>query len=120
LHVFTALHVMVLGRAGGEEWRDLADAINIVRALCELGKLDEQRYMPHVTCALGAMVEASRALKASGTASMDAPALIALREVVTAYDDAIGRFAAQTLSAAKARVVLTIANAGRTKLAMQP
>jgi hypothetical protein len=119
LHVFTALHEMILGRAGGEEWRDLADAINIVKALCELGKLDEQRYMPHVTCALGRMVEASRALKASGTATLDAPALLALREVVTAYDDAIGRFAAQTVSAARARVVLTIANANK-KLLVRP
>jgi hypothetical protein len=39
----------------------------------------------------------------SGTATMDAPALIALREVLTAYDD--GGFAAQTISAARARVV---------------
>jgi hypothetical protein len=46
--------------------------------------------------------------------------LIALREVVTAYDDAIGGFAAQTISAARARVVLTIANAMNKKLLVQP
>jgi hypothetical protein len=111
---------MVLGRAGGEEWRDLVDAINVVRALCELGKLDEPRYGPHVTCALGAMVEASRALKMIGPATMDAQALIALREVVTAYDDAIERFAAQTISAATARVILTVANARDAKLLVEP
>jgi hypothetical protein len=35
-----AMVVMILGPAGGKEWRDLADAINIVKALCEFGKLD--------------------------------------------------------------------------------
>jgi hypothetical protein len=38
---------------------------------------------------------------------------------VKACDDAIGRFAARTISAARARVVLTIANANK-KLLMQP
>jgi hypothetical protein len=106
-----AMAVMIPGRVAGKDGGTWPAAINVVRALVELGKLDERRYRPHVTCALGAMVEASRALKMSGATSMDAPALLALREIVMAYDDAIWRFAVQIISVASARVVLTIANA---------
>jgi hypothetical protein len=119
LRVFTALHEMSLGRARSEEWRDLADVLNIVKALCALGKLDAHRYSPQLKCVMDGMIEASHC--ANGQIRMGAAELVALREMVTVYDDAIGRFAAQTISVATARVMLTIANARDAKhLVVEP
>jgi hypothetical protein len=113
LRVFTALHEMSLGRARSEEWRDLADVMNIVKALCALGKLDAHRYSSQLKCVMAGMIEASDC--ANGQIRMGAAELFALREMVTVYEGAIGRFAAQTISAATARVMLTIANARDAK-----
>jgi hypothetical protein len=109
LGAYTALHEMSLGRARKDEWRTLADTLNIVKALCDLGKLDAVRFMPVVERALAGMVEAIRC--DDGQFRIGPSGLAALREIVAAYDDAIGRFAARTISAAVARVMLTVANA---------
>ncbi|MBW8832169.1 MAG: hypothetical protein JF606_22700 [Burkholderiales bacterium] len=96
---------------------DLADALNIVSALCDLDKLNVPQVKPLIELAADAMVDAATC--ESGQIRMGEAEFLALREVVTIYDSAIGRFSAQTISAATAHVVLKVARARRAGLSIE-
>lgn len=111
LHAYTALEMMSRGEAGLEEWKDLSDAVNVTEALCDLGKLDAERHRPLIDRAVEGMAEAVEFYGELGRLRMSERCLEALREVVCAYDQAIGRFSEGTLVEARAHVVVKVAKA---------
>lgn len=108
LKCHTALAEMEAGRAGQDEWADLADAINCTEALCSMGKLPAE-MMDRVFTAIEGMVQAIESRKAGGAMRMDQNRMDALRKVVSAYDESIGKLAASTLAEAAGRVIIKIA-----------
>lgn len=111
LKVHTALDLMMRGRAGIEEWRDLCDGINVLEALCEIGKIDPELHKPAIDQAIEAMAEAMESFGDLGKLCMSDRALDALREVIAAYDLAIGRFSQKTLAEAYVHFAVKVAKA---------
>lgn len=104
LQVHTALYEMINGTARPEEWRDLADAVNIVEALCDMGKVanvDIVRYR---------LDEATVGLKESsryepGLMHMHRDQALCLRSIISTYDRALGSLSRGTIREAKDIVI---------------
>lgn len=102
LRVWSAYRCMLLGTAGRDEWADLSDAINMVEALSDMGKLDCRVVMPKVTAAIAGMVQA---IECPDGMRMPPEGLAALAEICSLYDISLLRFSANTLEAAKIRFI---------------
>lgn len=94
LRAYTALAMMSEGTARREEWLDLADSANIVEALIDMGKFDHASVRPVVDAAVAGLVVAMRCPQ--GMMRMG-PAIQAMREVVGLHDEAVSKFAQDTL-----------------------
>lgn len=105
LRAWTAAHEMLNGTAGRAEWDDLADCINIVEALHDMGKLPSE-IMHWVVGAIDGMTFAVK--HPEGQMRMHAAQMICLRHVVTHYDECIGKLARSTIFDAQRRVVAKI------------
>jgi hypothetical protein len=106
LAAHTALWVMNNGTARREEWADLSDAINVVEALCDMGKLDGDLVMHWITRAIDGMVSAARI--APGRMRMPAEHAVCLRHVVAHYDYAIERLSRGSILGAREAVIRKI------------
>ena len=112
LRCFTALAELIKGTATIEEWHDVCEAMNGVEVLCTMGKIDSAKFMPIVIKAQQGMVQASRNQQATGTMTLSSEShLFAIRECVTEYESAIGRFSQWTIAQASAEVVMRTARA---------
>lgn len=105
--VYGSVDLMARGKGDVEAWKDICDAINIIEAMVEMGKLPAVQHMPHVTSAIAGMVEARRQCE-PGTMTMGQEHLDALRHIASTYDEALERFAVRTLAEARTRVVMRI------------
>lgn len=94
LRAYTALAMMAEGTARREEWLDLADSANIVEAMVEMGKFDEQSVRPIVDAAVAGLVVAMRC--PAGMMRMG-QAIQAMSEVVRLHDEAVAKFSQETL-----------------------
>lgn len=99
LCVWTAFRCMKLGTAGREEWSHLADALNIVEAMCHIGKLDFDKFIGFCCRAQSGLHQAVKS--GDSQMKMEGEALDALAEVCTQYDLCLMKFSAGTLEAAK-------------------
>lgn len=106
LRCFTAVDCFERGCARKPEWYDVADAVNIVEALCDAGKLSGT-HMEFVARAIEGMAEAMD--HPEGSMRLDGPQLEALWRVVVAYDHALERFSGGTIAQAQTAVVMKIA-----------
>jgi hypothetical protein len=94
LRAYTALAMMSAGSARREEWLDLADSANIVEALIDMGKFDDASVRPSVDAAVAGLVVAMRC--PAGMMRMGS-AIKAMAEVVSLHDEAVSKFAQDTL-----------------------
>lgn len=106
LRVYTALAAMCNGTARREEWQDCADCVNMVEALATQGNYKAADVAPLVTAAIAGLMVAIKC--PDGMMRMGAAATLALRTLVTLYDDALGEFAPATMYAAWRLVVRQI------------
>jgi hypothetical protein len=106
LRAWTAAHEMLNGTAGRAEWDDLADCINIVEALHDMGKLPAET-MHWVVGAIDGMTFAVK--NPNGQMRMHATQMVCLRNVITIYDESVGKFSRGTILDAQKRVVAKIA-----------
>lgn len=106
LRVYTALAAMCNGTARREEWQDCADCVNMVEALTMQGNYKVADVAPLVTAAIAGLMVAIKC--PDGMMRMCAAATLALRTLVTLYDDALGEFAPATMYAAWRLVVRQI------------
>ena len=108
LRVYTALAAMCNGTARREEWQDCADSVNMVEALATMGKYNPVEVTPLVTAAIAGLLVAMKC--PDGMMRMGAAATLALRTLVTLYDEALGKFARATMYEAWMLVVRRIAD----------
>jgi di/tripeptidase len=111
LKIHTALDMMMRGEAGVEEWRDLCDGINVTEALCDLKKMDEELHRSAIDSSIAAMAEAMENFGELGKLRMSDRALDSLKQIVVAYDLAIGRFSQKTLAEAYTHFAVKVAKA---------
>ncbi len=95
LTAYTALAEMCNGTARREEWQDLASSVNVVEALACMGKLPEAEVSPAVQLAIEGLMVAIKC--PDGMMRMGPAATLAMRQIVTWHDDAIGKFSRLTL-----------------------
>lgn len=105
LALWTAVAEMINGTARNEEWSEIGDAVNMVEALCTMGKLPDST-MHWVTGAIRGLVDAAK--RENGLKRMPAADTVCMRHVATLYDDALCKFARITLVEAKTRVLRKI------------
>lgn len=105
LVAWTAAAEMINGTARAQEWDDIADCVNIVEALHEMNKLGVET-MHWVLGAIRGLQFAAE--QPDGRMRMHANELVCLKHVIELYDDAIGKFAEQTINQAKQRVIRKI------------
>ena len=98
LRVYTALAAMCNGTARREEWQDCADCVNMVEALAAMGKYNSTEVTPLVTAAIAGLMVAIKC--PDGMMRMGAAATLALRTLVTMYDEALGDFSQATMHTA--------------------
>ena len=108
LRVYTALAEMCNGTARREEWQDCADSVNMVEALATLGKCERAEVTPLVDTAIAGLMVAIKC--PDGLMRMGAAATLALRTLVTMYDEALGKFARATMYEAWMLVLNRIAD----------
>lgn len=105
--VWGSVDLMVRAKGDIEAWKDICDAINIIEAMVEMGKLQAAQHSPLVEAAQAGMVAARDCEPTQMT--MAPEHLLAVRRVAQAYDDALERFASRTLAEARTRVEIGIA-----------
>lgn len=99
----SALLQMTAGEPPGpHEWRDLADAINTVETLTQLGHLQADEVMPTVQAAIAGMVAASKRYRSGARMGFDGPGLQAVRECVAIYGDCLEGLTGREMAQARA------------------
>jgi len=106
--IHTALREMGAGRAGVQEFRDLCDAVNVIEVLCDMGKLPGTGLRATVRTAQMGMEQAAERIRADGRSGVNPEQFEALRAIVAAYDEAMGRFSGETMERASAEVTARI------------
>ena len=109
LRCHTALAAFLAGEGTDREWADMADAINHVNALLDMGKLPKEPWVKILADAMAGMVQGRHSFVATGVMEAGPEYHAALRECVNEYDRAIGRFSAWTIAQAGSWVVVKIA-----------
>jgi hypothetical protein len=88
---------------GGEEWRDMSDAINTVETLAlGMGKLVPAEVMPDVNEAIASMVKAARRFQTGQGMRLDSAGLAALRNVLDVYEQCLDGLTAREMAVAQA------------------
>lgn len=107
LRAYTAFYEMANGTARSEEWDDLADAINLVEALCDLERFKDTTSMLHfVDGATDGMKEAVQC--ENGQMRMRGHQTTALRVIVERYHESLTKFSRGTWHVARQRVLTKI------------
>lgn len=103
LAFLTALDCIATGdNPGEEEWRSLSDAINSVETLAlHFGKLNPHQVMPIINRAIAGMAKAAHRYRDGKGMRLDADGLLALREVIDIYAQALDGLTAREMSLAQ-------------------
>lgn len=115
LRIHTAVWEMVSScQARTEEWHDLADAINVVEALCDMGRIKDQDVVRYrLQRAQHGMVLARK--QPNGRMGMRGHEAECLYQVVSTYDHALGTLSRGTMKEAyelvKRKILLAKASA---------
>lgn len=111
-----ALHMMAVHREPTrDEWRDLADMVNTVEALVDMGKLIPGEVMPSVKQASDAMIDALRRHHRGQRLGVSGPGLEALRDCLAIYTQCAEGLTVIEMSAARRLVEQKVRYAIRTK-----
>lgn len=106
LRIYTALDLMLTGRGGVEEWRDVCDAINAVESLEELGRSHD---MP-LEVVQNAMAATAAVWQTTGSMALEPQAAEPLRLICQTYINALEKFSERTMREAES---LTLARINR-------
>lgn len=110
LRCHTALWEFMVGRGTDSEWSDVADAINHVEALLDMGKIAPKDFARPLATAMAGMVQARRNYLATGRMLLpSADHRAAIVACVNEYDRALERFSSWTIAQAGSWVTIKIA-----------
>lgn len=101
---------------GAVEWRDLADACNLVEALTlHMGRLVPDEVLPSVAAAVQSMKEAAHRYSDGGALRLDARGLEALRDVLAIYEQCLEGLTEREIEQARAETERRILAIRRSK-----
>lgn len=112
LFFYTALEEIERGEhPGPDEWRNLADLVNVTETLVFQGKLVRTEVLPHVLVASDEMRSAAERFKAGKGMRMSGPGLRALRSLVDIHEQVLEGFTEREIELAIAetrRIIIGI------------
>lgn len=101
---------------GAVEWRDLADACNLVETLTlHMGRLIPEEVIPSVKAATDSMKQAARRYRESDVMRLDAAGLEALRDVISIYEQCLEGLTQREIEQARAETERRVREIRRSK-----
>ena len=90
LYYLTAIASVASGKhPGPEEWRSIADLLNVTETIVSQGKLPRDEVLPDIAVASAALREAAARFKDGKGMRLSGPGLVALRSVVAVHQQCL-------------------------------